>query len=734
MKKKGILIGSVIILLVLVVRVSYAYFEAQSSGSQIKEIEVDTGTVDTLSFHVNKNINVVATQENLTRNGENVSDTSTLTATLTPNNTSGNATDKYNLFFVMDQNDLIYTSEEEEPELVIRVTDPNGDIVERIANLDGDDGVFDITGKRKAITITTDYQISATNNTPTNQNWTVEVSIVNLNSNQAGNAGRKVTGSLILTKEVLSVYSLPEINNVETIDEYGESTITNNSIGIKTILNENTEEIDKYYYAIEEYQEPTGLVNNGIVRLSNIVRLAITENDYDEDTSDEYIFTNLNANTKYKVYVYAKDVLGFQSNIYTTILETGDVITPRISGAEISATLDSLTIDITALDGDNEIDKYLYSIDGGKTWIEEENPYIVTDLPATREYDVKVKVVDTEGLESPEYYEQITTKTYIKPEIENVNVTKNANSITINVISIPGSYEIDKYLYSIDDGETWEEGTSSKTFSGLTGGETYNFKIKAVDENGRESVIYNLSTKAESYSLPSISDVYVRPFPTTMTLNVTATAGTNPIAKYYYSIQDGRYYVESTNSSYTFEDLASNATYYIKVYVEDSSGNISPIYETISKTDYLNPSIRGVYKQENATSVVLTVNGKRGSNEIDGYYYKLSNSNEWIASSSNAITVTGLRSNTAYTFDVKTVDTEGHESEVYTLAVHTLYVDPTVVCSAEAVDYENILVTATVYVGSNPITGYNFKKGSEAYKGIQQENTYTFGSLEPGTQ
>ena len=87
-----------LILLVLVVRVSYAYFEAQSSGSQIKEIEVDTGTVDTLSFHVNKDIRVVATQENLTRNGENVTDTATLTATLTPNNTSGNATDKYNLF------------------------------------------------------------------------------------------------------------------------------------------------------------------------------------------------------------------------------------------------------------------------------------------------------------------------------------------------------------------------------------------------------------------------------------------------------------------------------------------------------------------------------------------------------------------------------------------------------------------------------------------------------------
>ncbi len=735
MRKKSILVGIVLILLVIVVRVSYAYFEAQSSGGQVREVEVDTGTVDTLTFSINKDISLGINQENFGRNGENVSDTSTLTATLTPNNTTGNASDTYNLFFIMDYNDLIYTSEEELPELVIEVTDPNGNTVEQIANLEGDNGVFDITGKRKAITIVTDYPISATNNVATSQNWIVEVTAVNLATNQAANAGKKINGVLYLTKDSFSTYELPEINNVSTIDLLGASTVTDNSITVELNINSNTEELDKYYYAIEEYQDPTAMVNNGIVRLSNIVKLAVTESDYIETNSDTHTFTGLNADTKYKVYAYVVDVKGFRSNFYSTVIKTTDELPPRIVGAEITATLDSIVVDINAEDGDNEIDTYYYSIDGGNTWHEADSDHIVIDdLSPSNEYDVKIKVVDEEGNSSTEYYERVETSQYIKPVVNTVQTTTTNNSITVNVVSEEGSSNIDHYEYSIDNGNTWVEDTTPKTFAGLTSGNTYTIKIKAVDENGKESVTYTLTLQPSNYVLPTISDIYVRPFPTTMTINVTAAAGTNPIAKYYYSIQDGGDYVESTSSSYTFENLTSNAMHYIKVYAEDSTGKVSTIYNTSAKTSYLNPSVIRVDKQENSYNVVLTVTGKKGSNEIDKYYYKLSSSNEWLVSANNQITITGLTSNTAYTFDVKTADTEGHESEPFRVEAHTLYVDPTVVCSATAVDYENMLVTATVYVGSNPVTSYNFKKGSEAYKGAQATNTYTFGNLEPGTQ
>ena len=58
---------------------------------------------------------------------------------------------------------------------------------------------------------------------------------------------------------------------------------------------------------------------------------------------------------------------------------------------------------------------------------------------------------------------------------------------------------------------------------------------------------------------------------------VTATKGINIISKYYYSIDNGSTFKESTSNSYTFSNLSSG-NYNLHFYVEDLSGKKSNVY------------------------------------------------------------------------------------------------------------------------------------------------------------
>ena len=51
-----------------------------------------------------------------------------------------------------------------------------------------------------------------------------------------------------------------------------------------------------------------------------------------------------------------------------------------------------------------------------------------------------------------------------------------------------------------------------------------------------------------------------------ITVNVSATAGENPIVYYFYSINNGEY-VSSASNTYTFSGLSAGTNYNIRVYV-----------------------------------------------------------------------------------------------------------------------------------------------------------------------
>ena len=128
-KRNGIIyltIG-VVTLLILVAGATYAYFQAQSGEGKSANLNATTGTTDTLYFYMrdidttsektvdehnqegeeeNTDIVINASQDNFKEQGKSLSDGINARATLTANNSTKEAHGQYNVFFVIEENDL----------------------------------------------------------------------------------------------------------------------------------------------------------------------------------------------------------------------------------------------------------------------------------------------------------------------------------------------------------------------------------------------------------------------------------------------------------------------------------------------------------------------------------------------------------------------------------------------------------------------------------------------------
>ncbi len=579
--KKNIVFMAIgaITLIAVTLGATYAYFTAQSSGGANIDTNVITGTTDNLSFSFGSEINIYATEENFGEGMGNLSDSTTAQAILRANNTSNEATANYNIYLIIESNDFEYTTSDQTPEILLNVTDPNGNKVENITGLVHYEDGFDITTRTGGFLLVPDYEISATT-AQTIQDWNIEVTFVNLDSDQNANTNKTLTGKLYLTQEQMSSYELTQISNID-------ATTTYNSIDATLDITNGSAAVSKYYYGIEK---------------ANNTRSADTV-EYVESDSASYKFTNLESNTEYTIYSYVEDENKIKSNVYSTNITTSEYEIPIVNNVTHSVTLNSITLNVTASNGSNEIVKYMYSKDNGLSWEEStSNSYTFTNLTDSTEYKIKVKVVDSENVESTEYYEAITTEIYILPVVTTVESSTTWNSITLTPSGTNGTNTIDHYEYSIDNGAY----QTSNVFNNLTDNKEYTIRVKAIDTAGRESNVYEMKVTTDTYKLSVINNVTVDSTKDTITINVNATGGDGSIVSYHYSKDDGSNYQTSNNASYTFNDLTSNTTFYIKVYVTDSNGRVSSEYSTSVTTEM------PIYLADYIVNTVYGVDGENG--------------------------------------------------------------------------------------------------------------------------
>ncbi len=197
---------AVITLIAVVVGATYAYFQAQGGGSSDIDASVITSTTDKLSFQVGNGINISASQENFAQGLGNRTGSTTASAMLTANNATNTATRNYNLYLDIKNNGFTYTVDENTPELILTITDPDGTELESLSGYEhvkvGEVSGFDITEASNAILIADNYEITAS--PEVTQTWTITVTFINLDSDQNKNTGKTFAADVIIGEEKLA--------------------------------------------------------------------------------------------------------------------------------------------------------------------------------------------------------------------------------------------------------------------------------------------------------------------------------------------------------------------------------------------------------------------------------------------------------------------------------------------------------------------------------------------------
>ena len=230
MEKKKTFIIIVVALLVLSIGITFAYLIAKTGPGASANANITADTVDDLKFSVSKeNLSLNINQFNFASGSGNLSDTVTATASLKANSTKNTATYNYYVYFQIESNNYVYTTTNKKPEIVLSITGPNGEITSvdglKYVSATNADGTvvkgFDITTLGNSITrIANAFEISSTSSTNyTNQDWVFKVSFINLDTNQANNEGKTLTGKVLIQSNKL-------IDSVSDVAKSGDNLAT----------------------------------------------------------------------------------------------------------------------------------------------------------------------------------------------------------------------------------------------------------------------------------------------------------------------------------------------------------------------------------------------------------------------------------------------------------------------------------------------------------------------------
>lgn len=174
-------------------------------------------------------------------------------------------------------------------------------------------------------------------------------------------------------------------------------------------------------------------------------------------------------------------------------------------------------------------------------------------------------------------------KETINNNLEQKNSNPKAFAIMLETEAGSGSYEPSTSSLWPEDGYIYNE-TLSRCENG--GELTWHEDTRTVSLNTSGSDKCYLYF--DKYVVPTINNVITSDITSdSITLTINVINGTNNIVTYYFSNNNGLSYISSTSNSYTFNGLNIGTKYTFKVYVKDSLGYNSLIYELSETTEEL---------------------------------------------------------------------------------------------------------------------------------------------------
>ena len=245
---------AILVLMIALVGATFAFFRAQQGGTSIHDVSVTSNTTDNLSFIIGNDITFTASEANFYQGGTNVSGSTSAQAVLTPNNNTNQATMNYYMYLNLTSNPTVYSTgnTNEDAELVLQLFDGSNQLVtlpglgDQVAL--GNGYGYDITGKEGLIALLNNHEITA-NGSTTTENWSVVITLVNLNLDQNDNTNKTITGEIIMTKNSVTPIINPESNQQSSVYVYWTD-------GFRHTQDYTFDEIPElYYYHVDDLMD-----------------------------------------------------------------------------------------------------------------------------------------------------------------------------------------------------------------------------------------------------------------------------------------------------------------------------------------------------------------------------------------------------------------------------------------------------------------------------------------------
>ena len=358
MKNKKAIILSVIAslaLFILIIGATYAYFQASGGDGTSTNLRVTTYTTDVFNFEIGDDISIYADQTSFGSGKGNALGTTFAKAILTANNKTNTTSEHYNLYLNISDNNFKYAIGTSSPDLLLTIKDGNNNEITSISGLEHKTVTdakgtqisgFDITTKTGLLTLLDNREITAS---PTKTDtWNITVTLINYDNDQSVNMGKTFSGQILIGKDNYDSYTPNTINTLS-------ATRSGSNLTVKLNVEQGSNEIDKYYFAIKE--KDTLAINNiksKIQRLSNV--LATSNLTYVESTSNSYTFNNIKDDINYEISAYAIDKKKVKTNVYNYNYRTDNYNLPVISKVETKQEEKQPSSEIPKVDTDTKKD------------------------------------------------------------------------------------------------------------------------------------------------------------------------------------------------------------------------------------------------------------------------------------------------------------------------------------------------------------------------------------------
>lgn len=193
-------ISIIAVFLVLVARVTYAYFAPEFNDAW-QDVRLKSDLVDRLRFTIGDPLVINATTSTLPENGTNLVSESISSASLKANSTTNKASYNYKVYFKISDNNFVY-SDGITPEIILSVTDNDNNPITNIGGLtygtfNGVEG-FDVTTANGMFVVANPIITSESSTNATVQEWHFTLTYLNLPTDQSANYNHTLKTEIIL--------------------------------------------------------------------------------------------------------------------------------------------------------------------------------------------------------------------------------------------------------------------------------------------------------------------------------------------------------------------------------------------------------------------------------------------------------------------------------------------------------------------------------------------------------